>query len=646
MSLVSGVVPNSAKFQQGGLPVSMDSRRRTISISPQTGTGVYSPTGNNVIRIPLTSSIGFLDCSTSYLRFRVRNKNESIDLAKPCRMDQNCMSWVSKLEILSNTGSSIETIQDYNLLVNLLHKATSPDDYRSSVGRFIDNQGDECERQAAMIRGSGKVYCSGFDGSGILNGSSNRLLPLQFLQGPMVIELTLAPFNDCFVGVGASGKTPEYELDNVEFICDAISMGQDYLAVFGEQLATNGIDMSFSSYRSHHTSLHAGQQTIQISQNSKSCKGVYTIIRGKDTYHSNYVDSLSTYKSGNLIDYQYNLGSKLYPEFKVNTSSSGGSVNTLYCQNLNSWNQFRDHSGGNSIRPEHFMADQTGATPARGLTEGTYHSEPIKRVFGWFNGADATNYIKGAHSDNSYAVTLTFTPADPMHWGDIPLGAKLKMGLTDKNDTDTAYDEGTGTPGTVDLARDTTDGEVTSNHAGLDRFLDEAAAGVIKPGTKGVALLRSHILTEPAQTATGNITKFYGNDGYYIMYAGTPCTYRNGNGPGYSGVGIPLVDGQGNLIHTKTQALVNVAGYLDVLASDEDFYIGQTFETFDQHGSLISGSDLTRTTPLHLTLNFKDAVDSNKHINQPLEAGDLATSFVQYDAIMKILPDGLVISSQ
>jgi len=104
------------------------------------------------------------------------------------------MSWVSKLEILSNTGSSIETIQDYNLLVNLLHKATSPDDYRSSVGRFIDNQGDECERQAAMIRGSGKVYCSGFDGSGILNGSSNRLLPLQFLQGPMVIELTLAPF--------------------------------------------------------------------------------------------------------------------------------------------------------------------------------------------------------------------------------------------------------------------------------------------------------------------------------------------------------------------------------------------------------------------------------------------------------------------
>ena len=130
------------------------------------------------------------------------------------------------------------------------------------------------------------------------------------------------------------------------------------------------------------------------------------------------------------------------------------------------------------------------------------------------------------------------------------------------------------------------------------------------------------------------------------MYAGTPCTYRNGTGAGHSGVGIPLVDGQGNTIHTKDKVYVNVAGYLDVLASDEDFYIGQTFETFDQHGSLISGSDLTRTTPLHLTLNFKDAVDSNKHINQPLEAGDLATSFVQYDAIMKILPDGLVISSQ
>ena len=66
MSL-SGAVPKHATYIQGGLPVDLDSRRRTIRLVPQTGTGAYTPNGNNVIRLDIHNSILF-KISNCYLQ--------------------------------------------------------------------------------------------------------------------------------------------------------------------------------------------------------------------------------------------------------------------------------------------------------------------------------------------------------------------------------------------------------------------------------------------------------------------------------------------------------------------------------------------------------------------------------------------------
>ena len=200
MSSLSGAVPSNAKYVQGGLPVGLDSKRRTVRLVPQTGTGEYTPTGTNIIRLDIPPSLGFLDTQNSYLRFRIKiDTDKVIDGTKPCFMDRSAMSWCDRFEVISNNGSVLESIHDYNLLVNLLHKATSPDDYRLTAGKMLDNQGSRVERMGNLASVEGRQYCCGLDASGIFGGNT-KYLPCQFIQGALTLEFTLATFTDCFVG--------------------------------------------------------------------------------------------------------------------------------------------------------------------------------------------------------------------------------------------------------------------------------------------------------------------------------------------------------------------------------------------------------------------------------------------------------------
>ena len=179
--------PSSMMYRSGGKPVAISSTRRIVRVTPEGGTSGYEPDVNPVIRLELSPSLGFVDTHQSYLSFRVKTKGETVNHTKECRLDENCMSWVRDFTIYSSTGAVLENLQHYNLLVNLLHKTTCPDDYKQSIGRMIDNQGSRAVRNGAMAHPAGSVYNSGFDASGILGGKSNKMLPCGFFQGPIVI---------------------------------------------------------------------------------------------------------------------------------------------------------------------------------------------------------------------------------------------------------------------------------------------------------------------------------------------------------------------------------------------------------------------------------------------------------------------------
>ena len=138
---MSIVVPQ-LQYTSGGKPVAIASSRRTVKVMPEAGTSGYTPGTNNTIRIDLSPSLGFLDAHNSFLSFRVKTKGDTVDHSKVCRMDKNSMSWVRRFTIHSSTGSILEDIDHYNLVVNLLHTTTGGMNYSKTIGQMIDNTGD------------------------------------------------------------------------------------------------------------------------------------------------------------------------------------------------------------------------------------------------------------------------------------------------------------------------------------------------------------------------------------------------------------------------------------------------------------------------------------------------------------------------
>ena len=193
------ITPANIRYTSGGKPVAIPSSRRIVRVIPESGTSGYNPETNPVIRIPISPSLGFIDTHNSYLSFRVKIDPTKVDMTKPCRLDKHAMSWCRTFTIYSSTGAQLEHIESANLLCNMLFQATAPDDYKESIGKMIQNQGDRATRNAAMAHPAGSLFNSGLDFSGIM-GSQSLLLPASFFQGEMMMEFTLDQFQNCFVG--------------------------------------------------------------------------------------------------------------------------------------------------------------------------------------------------------------------------------------------------------------------------------------------------------------------------------------------------------------------------------------------------------------------------------------------------------------
>ena len=684
---MSIVVPQ-LQYTSGGKPVAIASSRRTVKVMPEAGTSGYTPGTNNTIRIDLSPSLGFLDAHNSFLSFRVKTKGDTVDHSKVCRMDKNSMSWVRRFTIHSSTGSILEDIDHYNLVVNLLHTTTGGMNYSKTIGQMIDNTGDRACRNAAMANPKGAQFNSGFDASGIMNGEG-RYLPLSFMQGPMTIELVLADFKDCFVGTGTTGNDPQYQIDNVEYHANVLSMSEEYNAKFSEQLRTRGIDMSFDTYKVHVTTLTSPNMDLPISQNSASVKGSYHVLRSKDKYSNANYDSLSTYKSGNLVEVMWDLGGQLYPTQPLKLKDDG--VTSLYTHNLQSFNYFRNHNLGCQVNDRNFWSSE--ATTENQVPTGSasvYKALPIRRVYGtWVaNSKDAykspstvTGIVAGSiavakagaastveevkdavvalianaeadkphtpsitidatHNASYVVTTLHFVPDDPKDVVLVEQGLRCKMGLAGALEADGIKEEKTvagdkpikGTPATfTNLA--------TEASVGLDRFfLNKPTA---QPAT----------YTDVDKANDNN----YKDTAKNVMYAGAPTMVTWGglkndlsvnNDLFVSGLGVPFVDSNNHPILSKEPAF-RQEGWCDLIPSDENFYISNNFETFMENSELVSGSDLTNATPLHIRLIYEGDIKKteDEQYFENMDTQDVFTSFIHIDSVLRMQPDGTLISS-
>ena len=718
------IVPSNLQYTSGGRPIAIASSRRTVKVIPEAGSSSYNPQTNNTIRIDLSPSLGFLDVHNSYLTFRVKPVADTLQTHKPCRLDKNSMSWVRRFTVHSSTGSILEDIDHYNLVVNLLHQTTGGPEYKKTIGSMIDNQGSKAARNAAMANPAGAMFNSGFDASGILSGGSDKLIPLSFLQGPLTIELSLADMKECFVCTAKdSSTTPNYEITNVEYHASVLSMSEEYNARFAAQLRSRGVDMSFETVKVHIATLSSGDVDLPISQNSASVKGSYHILRSKRVITSTEEDSLSTYKSGNLEEIQWDLGGQLYPQFPLKLKDDA--CTNVYSHNLLAWNQFRNHALSTSVDETNFASSEPSKVPvgSYSATDG-YKALPIRRIYGTFvaNGkdmfqdahsgtlstnaiatgtdageiaenadhtsisADDINLLKEARTiaapqmvfDTDEVVagltladtagetdlvkagkrtcnithtipTMHFVPYDPQDLALVTQGLRCKLGAREA-----PHGEASATSDVTIRGFGERDGksyggfsnlDTTESPPGLDRFF------------------RSQPAAAPSGTAAENnlfITENYKHGSGTVMYAGSPSAFAWGYeksavvgsllaGRQLAGIGIPLVDGMNRPILSKRKLAI-FEGWLDVVPDDSSFYVGNSFETHMESQELISGSDLTNATPLHVRLKYAshlaaDASTDADNFFEDLSASDQLCSMVHIDAVLRVQPDGTVISS-
>jgi hypothetical protein len=173
---------------------------------------------------------------------------------------------------------------------------------------------------------------------------------------------------------------------------------------------------------------------------------------------------------------------------------------------------------------------------------------------------------------------------------------------------------------------------------GLDRFFKaNAGTAVTTAGSQYTALDNN-----------------YADNARNVMYAGAPCSMAWGgqnddttkDGLFLAGIGVPFVDGDNRPILSKANAF-HSEGWVDIIPSDEQFYIGNSFETFMESPQLVSGSDLTNATPLHLRLKYAKMNDTSgpEQFYESVSNKDVLSSFISVDAVLRMQPDGTLISS-
>jgi len=548
---------------------------------------------------------------------------------------------------------------------------------------MVDNHGDRACRNAALANPKGAMFNSGFDASGVLGRAETKALPLSWMQGPLIIELTLYDFRDCMVGTDKSAsESASYTLDNVEYHASCLSMSPEYNERFASQLRTRGIDISYSTFKTHVTNLTSPNIDLPISQNSASVKATYHILRSKDTYQSQQHDSLSTYKSGGLQEIQWDVGGVLYPQQPLKLLDDG--VTNLYTHNLQTYNLKGDHSQGCLVNDTNFWTGEA-TNPATQVTK--FNALPIKRVYGtWVANSKVayqqfgktTNAVAGIANtvdgqnltsnmveslvaartmtqptmvfatDEEYqgvkltgnrsvdlthmVQTLHFVPHNAADIAVVEQGLRCKIGYR----TEPTGEASTG--GDTDLAsivvNDVEYGgfsNLTAADMGLDRFYSANPAAA--PGTYK--------------------SQNYSRTGKSVMYAGAPCQVAWGhkaasaqiNARHIAGIGIPFVDGQNRPILSKRNACA-FEGFVEIVPNDDQFYVSCNMETFNATPGLVSGQDLTNATPLHVRLQYASQADTpDSQFFENLHNQDSFTSFVEVDSILRWQPDGTLISS-
>ena len=312
--------------------------RKSVTFWP-TGSNIYKTnSGTKVIRFVLTND-NWLDPSTLRLMFNLVNNDATA--TKRLRTISGGWSFFRRIRIMCQ-GSLIEDF-DYNRTHEMFEVLTSvhnrDNDDIENFGYRADTVAPDTAHTTTSLPGiaGGSYQTIGFKlCSGILN--QPKMLPLKYM--PLTIELELVnDANDPIVPPGVdstfttANTSNDWQIENVQIKCDICNLDNSLQNNYDSHLLSGkSLPINFNTYITQSQSIVGQDVGVSLNRAITRLKAIFvTFHKSDDTdashkawndfNHPMEYDTNLLYNKGLEMEYQIQIGSKLFPEYPVRSLS-------------------------------------------------------------------------------------------------------------------------------------------------------------------------------------------------------------------------------------------------------------------------------------------------------------------------------------
>ena len=314
----SDLLVNNLVYQQPSA-LSLATARAYTRHYPQVQT--YS-SGQTVV-LDLTSGASFVDPETSYLTFEVQLKTSGAAITANFGSG-SAMNLIRQTTIRSRSGTELSRTE----LCNHWSRFNSLNQYDD---QYLSKQG--------LMEGWGAIRSSGADAAILSSATPKRFciplprldpffspmakgqkIPPQLMSG-LHVEIILEDVRTAVCRkTGLAADFSGYEISNIAFVTDSITMTDDVQRVINEESAMSGLEVGYDRIFTAQTSLALGSTSanIQIRKAVSQCKYAYTICLNKASLLDVSLDSFQSVVF-DATNWQYRLGSLYFPKQAIQT---------------------------------------------------------------------------------------------------------------------------------------------------------------------------------------------------------------------------------------------------------------------------------------------------------------------------------------
>lgn len=268
------VLPKALKYES---PLSLINCTKTEkAFTPSNGT-VFTPAGNNVMRISIPAAQFFLNTSQSYLKYSLINQTVDAQ-AQPAAVFATGFCPFSAIRVYCGSVL-LEEINSYNLLANRLVQLQSHSysSTRMTIMAGMPDQDDLAEPQE-IDAGATRTYTIPLISAVF---GVNKFIPLPLMANGLDLEFVLAPAVECLQQAAAGGAN-NYTINNARLMCEAVTFSPEIVGMLKSALQEAGsLSIPMQSFLTRESSITAGADdlSIPIQVSARSVRGFLHAMR-------------------------------------------------------------------------------------------------------------------------------------------------------------------------------------------------------------------------------------------------------------------------------------------------------------------------------------------------------------------------------